>query len=303
MGDVFAVDFTCEKMTAAFVGDDGSPRETADFDLSDFLAGGSGAVDKLVGLLAAKARLGGNAVQAAMVTMPCDLDAKRERVVNFPRASWLNGQPLAAILREVMDCPVMMERRSVAMLSFDLAMLGLPTRCLAVGCYIDLQYDVAIWHNGIPVIGATGRAGNIMHLPVADRVDACFCGKAGCVGLYGTGLRARQIHSMIFPDTPMERLFTVHGDHPIIYDYIKMMAYPIAMAVNFADPDYLILGGDVLNMPDFPRKVLEEEIVQATYRPEDDGARFLASTVDGMVPGVVCGAQYARMKLAQDSGT
>lgn len=297
MGDVFAVDFTSEGMTAAFVNEDGIARDTAGFDLSDFLAGETGAVDKLVTLLAAKARMSGGDLDALALTMPCDLDAKRETVVSFPQASWLNGRKLPAILHEVMGIPVVMERRAVAMLAFDLAMLGLMSNCMAVGCYIDLQYDLAIWHFGEPVIGHNGRAGNIMHLQVQDREDVCFCGKVGCVGLYGTGVRLRQMHSMIFPDTPRDKLFEYHGDHPIVLDYLRMMAYPIAMAVNYSDPDYLILGGDVLDMSGFPRKQLDAEIQKAMYQPGDEGTKILSSVVGEMASGVVCGAQYARTKL------
>lgn len=303
MGDVFAIDFTSEGMTAAFVSPDGMERDTAGFDLSDFLAGDSGAVDKLVGLLAAKARMSGGDLEAIVLTLPCDIDVKHERIGYFPQASWLNGQPLPALLQEVAKLPVIMTRRSIAMLSFDLVMLGLPLQSLSMGCYIDMQYDVALWHNGVPVLGHNGRAGNITHLVIPDREDQCYCGKNGCVGLYGTAHRLRQLHTMIFPDTPMEALFEQHGDHPIVLDYLKMMAYPIAMAVNFSDPDYLILGGDVLAMRAFPRSILEEEIRQAMYNPGDDGVTIAPSTVGSMASGVVCGAQYARtqLKSATDS--
>lgn len=297
MSEIFAIDFTSEEMTAAFVSRDGVPRETAGFDLSDFLAGESSPLDKLVGLLAAKSRMSGSDIEATVITMPCDLDAKREKVVHFPQAPWLNGRLLPAILHETLGVPVLMERRSLAMLEFDLAMLGIPAEAVAIGCYIDLQYDVSIWHNGNPVVGHNGRAGNIMHLPVQDREDMCYCGRVGCAGLYGTGLRLRQIHSMIFPDTPMEELFEEHGDHPIVLDFLRMMAYPIAMSVNFSDPDFLVLGGDVVGMRGFPRDVLEGEIRKAVYRPGDGGATIMSSTVGELVPAVVCGAQYAMKKL------
>lgn len=299
MGDVFAVDFSWEGMTAAFVDENGVSRDEAGFDLSDFLAGETGAMEKLTALLAAKARMSGGQLDAMSLTMPCDMDLQREKVVNFPQAAWLNGRPLPSIMRDILGVPVIMERRSVTMLAFDMMMLGLPTESLAIGCYIDMQYNVAIWHKGVPVLGHNGRAGNIMHLSVHGREDHCFCGKIGCVGLYGTGVRLQQLHSMIFPDTPRDQLFKVHGDHPIVLDFLQMMAYPIAMAVNYSDPDYLILGGEILGMPGFPRKYLGEEIEKAIYQPGDEGTKILPSTTGEMASGVVCGAQYARMKLAK----
>lgn len=295
---VFAIDFTSEGMNAAFVTPDGREEALAGFDLIDFQAGEGKALDKLVTLLAAKARTGGP-VSAVALSLPCDLDAGRTRVVSFPQATWLNGQPLPSILEDALGVPAVMERRAVVLLHYDRAMLGLPEDCLAVGCYIDTHYDTAIWHNGRALLGKNGGAGNIAHMVIPDREDVCFCGRTGCVDLYGAGVRLRQLHTMIFPDTPREELFTHHGEHPIILDFLRMMAYPIAIELNILDPDFVILGGSILSMPGFPLKTLQEEIIHHAYRPEPDrGTAFLPSAAN-MAPGVVCAAQYAMTKLGR----
>lgn len=294
---IFSIDFTHEGMTAAFVTPDGSEEGTAGFDLIDFMAGENKSLDKLIGLLAAKARTAPGGIRAVAVAMPCDLDPGREKVVSFPQASWLNGQPLPEILRSALGVPVVMERRAVILLNYDMFMLGLPTNSLAVGCYVDTHYETAIWHCGAPILGKNGLAGNISHMTIHDREDHCFCGKTGCVDLYGTGVRLRQMHTMIFPDTPLEKIFEQHGEHPIVRDYVAMMAYPIAIESNVLDPDYLVLGGSIPSMRGFPRKYLEEEILRHSYRPESfREATFLASMASTS-PGVVCAAQYALMKL------
>jgi allose kinase len=297
---IFSIDFTSEGVEAAFVSPDGRESGLAGFDLVDFQAEEDRALDRLVALLAAKARTGGR-VRAAALSMPCDLDAGRTKVLRYPQAPWLNSRPLPAILRDALGVPVVMERRSVVMLTYDRAMLGLPEECLAVGCYIDTHYDTAIWHRGGPVSGKSGRAGNIAHMPIHDREDVCFCGKAGCVDLYGAGLRLRQMHSMIFPDTPMEELFVHHGEHPIILEYLRMMGYPIAMEMNIIDPDFLILGGSIPAMPGFPAEALRESILRHAYHPESASVATFLSSVAGMTPGVVCAAQYALGKLAEST--
>ncbi|MCD8140376.1 MAG: ROK family protein [Planctomycetaceae bacterium] len=290
----FAIDFTHESMTAAFVSDDGVPEGTAGFDLIDFLAGDSGGLDKFVALLIAKSRTAKDGIKTVVLSMPCDLDASRSRVVNFPQASWLNDQPLPELLASALNVPVVMERRAIINLCYDRVMLGLPDDCLAVGCYVDTHYESAIWHRGALLRGKNGSAGNIAHITIQDREDNCFCGKVGCVDLYGAGLRMRQLHTMIFPDTPLESLFERHGEHPIVLDYLGMMAYPIAMELNIVDPDFLILGGAIPSMRGFPRTLLEEEIVRHSYHPNPDqaGAIFLPS-VASTTPGVICAAQYA----------
>lgn len=296
---IFAIDFTNEGMTAAFVSAEGFEEGTAGFDLTDFQAGESGALDKLLALLAAKSRTAPDDIRAVALSLPCDLDAGRTTVVNFPHAAWLNGQPLPELIGSFMDVPVVMERRAVVQLCYDRIMLGLPDDCLAVGCYVDTHYDSAIWHHGAVLRGKNGAAGNIAHMSIHDREDNCFCGKSGCVDLYGAGLRMRQLHTMIFPDTPMEALFERHGDHPIVQDYLGMMAYPIAMECNILDPDFLILGGAIPAMRGFPYKLLEDQIVRHTYHPSPERVPTFIASMAGMTPGVVCAAQYAIMKLEQ----
>ena len=293
---VFAIDFTSEGMTAAFVTPDGVELDSAGFDLIDFHAGEDSALDKLLTLLAAKARAGG-AVSAAALAMACDLNAGRSAITDFPGAAWLNGVELPKLLAEALGVPVVMERRAVVQLCYDRAMLGLPEDCLAVGCYIDTHYETAIWHRGAPLVGRNGLAGNIAHMTIHDREDNCFCGKAGCVDLYGAGTRLQQIHNMIFPDTPRDDLFVDHGEHPIVQDYLRMMAYPIAIELNILDPDFLVLGGSIPSMAGFPRALLQQEIRAHVYSPEQDRELIVLPSASGMISGTVCAAQYARMKL------
>lgn len=294
---IFAIDFTHEQMTAAFVTPDGVAEDTAGFDLSDFIAGEADALDKLVSLLALKARASGGDVAAVALSMPCALDRDRERVVNFHSAPWLNEQPLPAILSGMLGVPAVMARRSAVSLFYDKTMLGLPDDCLAVGCYVDTHYSSAIWDCGRFILGKNGGAGNIAHMPVAGREDHCFCGKSGCVDLYGAGQRMAQIHSMIFPDVPLEELFEREGGHPIFRDYIATMAYPIAIEVNILDPDFLVLGGAIPSMRGFPRALLEEEILRQCYRASETHAATFLGSVASATPGVICAAQYVAAKL------
>lgn len=294
---VFAIDFTHEGLTASFVFPDGTEQDTAGFDLTDFHAGEAKALDKLVTLLIAKAKASGHNLTAVALALPCDLDVGRERIVSFPQAAWLNNQALPGMLQDALGVPVVMERRSVISLCYDRIMSGLPEDCLTIGCYVDTHYDSAIWHRGSPLLGRNGRAGNIAHMPIQEREDTCFCGKAGCVDLYGAGVRVRQMHNMIFPDLPVEELFERHGEHPLIRDYVAMMAYPIAMEANVLDPEFIILGGSIPAMRGFPRSILEQEILRQSYRPAGANDVAFLSSVASMTPGVVCAAQYALMQL------
>ncbi|MCC8189100.1 MAG: ROK family protein [Planctomycetes bacterium] len=295
---IFAIDFSHEEMTAAFVAADGTADGAAGLGLADLMTDDGQSLDKMVAMLTAKARTAGAGIAAAMLTLPCDLDKERRTVVSFPEAALLNGHALPEILRHALGIPVYMERKAVAQLTYDCAMLGLPEQSMVVGCYIDRRYDSAIWHCGRVIVGRNGTAGTVGHITIQDREDVCFCGKTGCVNLYGAGIRLNQIHDMIFSDIPMRELFQRHGDHPIIQDYLNMMAFPIAMEGNILDPDFMVLGGGIPSLPGFPRQYLEDAIRRHGYHPvEDHAAAFLPSAA-GTTPGVIVAAQYAFTALS-----
>jgi allose kinase len=278
---VFTVEITSGSVRAAFVSPDRRISGLAVFDLDKFSGEPSDQPEKLIALLAAKARNTPAPIDSAFLLMGCDIDREETRVTNHPAASWLVGYPLANSLSAALNVPASMRRRSQAFLSLDMETLDLPKDCLAVGCYVGSHIENAVWYRGAPIAGRNGIAGNIAHFVVHGREDACFCGKNGCIDMYGAGRRLRQIHSMIFPDTELEEIFLRLGDHPILRDYLSMMSYPIAMESNLLDPDFVIIGGWIPAMPGFPRKQLEEEIVRLRYLPGDGaGPVFLSSAIE-----------------------
>ncbi|MCC8180835.1 MAG: ROK family protein [Planctomycetes bacterium] len=294
---VFAIDFSHTTLSAAVVYPDGREEGTAGFDLADFMVGEVDYIEKLTAMLTAKARLSKADIKLVSVALPCDLSKDRRMVVNFPQALWLNHKPLADILESALGAPVVMERRSVVHLCYDRIMLGLPEDALIAGCYVDEHYENAIWYRGQPLMGKNGAAGNIGHMTIHEREDTCYCGKYGCVDLYGSGVRLRQMHSMIFPDIALEKLFELHGQHPIVVDFLTMMAYPIAIEANILDPDFIIIGGFIPSLPSFPMQTLEDAIRKHCYYPlPSSNLTFLPSSTGGASP-VGIAAQYAILQF------
>ena len=75
---------------------------------------------------------------------------------------------------------------------------------------------------------------------------------------------------------------------------IDGMAVSVATEVNILDPDYILLGGGVLNMTDFPRSVLEEQIIKHVRKPLPCRELNLIFTEDEPEKSVLGGAVYAR---------
>ncbi|MDR1533537.1 MAG: ROK family protein [Planctomycetota bacterium] len=286
---VLAIDFSHEKIEAAFVSGEGWVNAQADLPLASLAAGEARPAGKLVSLLANKAKAAPLALKSAIVSLACGLGPDGTRAVNHPAAAWLDDYPLAEELRAALGVPVRLIRRSHALLFYDLETLEIPPDSLVIGCYIDLHFDNAIWYRDGPLSGRNRASGNIAHLTLHGREDACFCGRRGCVDLYGAGVRLRQIHTMIFPETPLGEIFVRLGDHPILREYLAMMAYPVAVEADILAPDFIVIGGGIPAMPGFPRDRLREEIVRQSPALE---ARILPSASDA-ASGVACAGRYA----------
>ncbi|MDR1611917.1 MAG: ROK family protein [Planctomycetota bacterium] len=289
-----ALDFSGETLTFGFVSASGATSGVARLDLADFLAGAEPPMDKLSALLAAKVRAAPGAVDLLALSMGCDISADRKTVLDYPEAIWLNGNNVVDALAGALGKRVAMERRAAAFLSFDQAFLGLPRDGVLVGCYVDSVYDNAIWHGGGILRGRSGAAGNIGHLPVHGREDNCHCGKVGCCELYGSGRRLRHMHSLIFSDVPFEELFVHHGEHPLLRDFLRMMAYPIAVEANILDPDFIVLGGLVPRMRDFPRAEMEEAIRDQCHYPSPAREFALVFSSIGDDDRIVATARHLR---------
>ncbi len=111
-----------------------------------------------------------------------------------------------------------------------------------------------------PLPGEHGGAGEIGHIPWADNDLLCPCGNRGCAETLTSGHWLSQWAQHNFPHTDMSQLFTLHGDHPELQRFITRLAKIVASEMNILDPQYLILGGGVLAMNDFPLAQLRSQI-------------------------------------------
>jgi allose kinase len=80
------------------------------------------------------------------------------------------------------------------------------------------------------------------------------------------------------PETNMSALFTQHREHPELQAFVQRLAQLIATEMNILDPEYLILGGGVLAMADFPLAPLRSQIQQHLRPPATrDGLKIVFS--------------------------
>lgn len=103
-------------------------------------------------------------------------------------------------------------------------------------------------------------AGELGHIPWPGHQGECPCGKRGCVESLTSGHWLTGWARANAAQTPFDRLFERHGDHPDLQRFVERLVQTIAVEMNVIDPQRLILGGGVIAMRGFPLVRLEQEI-------------------------------------------
>ncbi len=205
-------------------------------------------------------------VSGIMLGLPGILSRDRQQVISLPFIQALDGQPVAARLTALLGVPVAMDKDVNHLMLWDLLQLEqLPDN--AVGLYPGTGMGNSLWLNGGFYHGEHGGAGELGHIPVAGNTLPCPCGNHGCAETLTSGHWLSRWAAQNAAGTPISALFTRHGEQPELQAFVRRLAELIATEMNILDPEYLILGGGVLAMADFPLAQLRSQIQQHLRPP------------------------------------
>lgn len=209
-------------------------------------------------------------IAGVMLGLPGILSRDRRQVVSLPFIQALDGIPVAANLSEMIGAPVAMDKDVNHLMLWDLLQLDtLPDN--AVGFYLGTGMGNSLWLNGQFYHGEHGGSGEVGHIPWADNDRPCPCGNLGCAETITSGSWLSHWAHEHYPTLPISQLFSRHGAHPALQQFVSRLAKVIASEMNILDPEYLILGGGVLAMADFPLAQLHREIARHLRPPVTRG--------------------------------
>lgn len=209
----------------------------------------------------------GKPPRAFALGFPSTLNRERTRVLSTPNVPGLDNIDMVAEMQQRLKLPVYIDRDVNMLFRYDVQTQRLPTAGVALGCYIGTGLGNVIAIDGRILFGKNGVAAELGHIPVMGRHDPCGCGNAGCMELYASGKALAALREAHFADTSFEALFVRHGADARLEEYVRCLALPVAMEINLLDPEYVILGGGVLHMPNFPHRRLEQYIRQYARKP------------------------------------
>lgn len=159
--------------------------------------------------------------------------------------------PLVRLVRERVGVPVVLSHDIGAAAVAELALLDVDEQTNVVFVAIGTGIGATAVVNGQPVRGAHRRAGEIGHLPVADGVLRCGCGRQGCLETVASGRAIGAAYLTLSGATgPVTAQDVAHaaasGDVVAIGVWqraTRALAEALATYSMLIDPSAIILGG------------------------------------------------------------
>ncbi|HED4427557.1 TPA: allose kinase, partial [Pasteurella multocida] len=207
-------------------------------------------------------------IKHIVIGLPATISLDRKKVLSIPNLPILGTELdlLTSKLSKKFNCSVLLERDVNLQMTFDVHHFQLQDK-LVLGTYLGTGIGFSIWCNGKLFIGANGVAGELGHIPYGDSQIQCSCGNYGCLETCCSGIILKNWFEDNHFDFPIEHIFKYECQNAFIQDYLNNIAKAISTTVNLFDPNYLVLGGGIIDMPYFPLEQLKLMIGQYVRKP------------------------------------
>jgi glucokinase len=188
-------------------------------------------------------------LQAVGLVVPGIVDVEQGIAVYATNIGW-DALPLRQIVAEAIGLPVALDH--------DVRAAGLAELELGAGrglqdvLYVALGTGVAaaVITKGQVLTGATGRAGELGHLPVFPEGEWCTCGQRGCTETYASAASVSRRYSAASgsSEVPAEEVLSraAAGDpiaERIFHDAVTALGRALVHDVLLMDPELILIGG------------------------------------------------------------
>ena len=228
---------------------------------------------------------------AVSAGFPATLNRERTRILQAPNLEYMENLPVTEYLSGRLGVPVFAERDVTMTLFYDVKKYALPVDGVITGIYFGTGIGNAIMIDGRPHLGRNGTAGELGHIPVDGHSEPCGCGLRGCMETLAGG----KYLAKNYDSSEIAEVFVKHADE--LGEFVSRMAASVAVEVNILDPDYVIVGGGVVNMKGFPVEEFHRKIIEHVRRPYPAENLRLIFAEDEPFKSVAGAGYYAMAKL------
>jgi glucokinase len=191
----------------------------------------------------------GARLRAVGLVVPGIVDAEQGIAVYAANIGW-QQLPLRQIVAEAVGLPVILDHdvRAAGLAELELG----AGRGLQEVLFVALGTGIAaaVITRGQVSAGATGRAGELGHLPVFPEGEWCACGQRGCTETYASAAALSRRYSAAsgISDVPAKDVISraAAGDRladEIFQDAITALGLALVHYVLLMDPELILIGG------------------------------------------------------------
>ena len=231
------------------------------------------------------------------IGIPGTVDKKHRATISIPNIQGFNNCMVADIIEQHLKIKTLINRDVNLLLLHDMRKINISSKSIVLGFYLGTGIGNAIYINGNIYTGSNGVAGELGHIAVPNNNLMCGCGNKGCIETIASGKALVQLGKKHFKEVPVSDLFSVVGNTPEVCRFIDCLSMPIATEINILDPDYVIIGGGVPQMRDFPKKRFEQAVLSHTRKPFPANSLTMIYVGEDQFDGIFGAAIFAKSYL------
>ena len=257
------IDLGGTKIEAIALGDDGVERfrRRVDTPRGDY----GGTIQAIVDLVAVVDRATG-ARGTVGVGMPGTISPATGLVKNA-NSTWLIGHPLHTDLESALGRPVRVANDANCFALSEASDGAAAGARVVFGVILGTGTGGGIVVDGQVLVGPNAVAGEWGHnaLPWPDDTEwpgpPCYCGRRGCIETFLSGAGLQRAYEGGGGLTAREIADAAANGYPdavtALETYSRRLAKALATVINLLDPDAIVLGGGLSNIPSLYRRVPE----------------------------------------------
>lgn len=228
---------------------------------------------------------------------PSVVNRTRTKLLSSTNFPGLDGVEIVSVLENAVGLPVEIDHDAYYLLAYDIYEAGIKNTGIMTGFYFGTGLGNAIYINGKPFYGKNGVASELGHIPVAKSNVLCSCGNTGCIEMYSCGKAFERIAEKYYSEDQIGTLFEKHSEDKVLLDFVEYISIAVSTEVNILDPDYVFLGGGLIQMNNFPRDFLVKRIIDHCRKPYPAEGLQILFQKENPQNGIIGAAIQAYQKL------
>lgn len=235
----------------------------------------------------------GFSVKSISIGLPGIVNPIINRIISLPNLNGFTNKDFFNELERKLGLKVNIQKDTVHLLSNDVSRFNLKNQN-TLGFYLGTGFGSSLYLNSKFFEGDTFSSGEIGHLEIFDEDNPCGCGNFGCTETQVSGWYLNEIRAKHFPETKIEDVFNIHSHDPIIEKFLSDIAKVISVAINLLDVKNVILGGGVVNTPNFPWEIFMQHLIPKLRSDEMRKSIHVIKSEANIHDGILGAAKYIK---------